>query len=81
MVFCLLSNFLLFNTRYVRYLMAFWCMFFMSFLTLFFGMLMSSSFVMDTTCDLPTYSFNPQLLKAFSGGIGTLDLNSHMVCA
>jgi hypothetical protein len=27
-VACLLSIFLLFRTKYVRYLMAFWCMFF-----------------------------------------------------
>jgi hypothetical protein len=52
-VFCLLSNFLLFNTRYVRYLMAFWSMFFMSFLMLVFGMLRSSSFVMDCSCMAP----------------------------
>jgi hypothetical protein len=52
-VFCLLSNFLLFNTRYVRYLMAFWCMFFMSFLMLVFGMLRSSSFLMNCSCMAP----------------------------
>ena len=27
--FCLLSNFLLFRIRYVRYLMTLWCIFFM----------------------------------------------------
>ena len=26
--FCLLSSFFLFRTRYIRYLMAIWCMFF-----------------------------------------------------
>ena len=34
---CLLSKFLLFRTRYVRYLMALWCKFFMSDLMLEFG--------------------------------------------
>ena len=36
---CLLSSFLLLRTRYVRYLMAFWCMYFMSVLILEFGSL------------------------------------------
>ena len=36
---CLLSSFPLFKTRYVRYLMAFWCMFFMRVLIFDFGML------------------------------------------
>jgi hypothetical protein len=34
---CLLSSFLLFSTKYVRYLIAFWCMSFMSFLMLDLG--------------------------------------------
>ena len=36
---CLLPSFLLLRTRYVRYLMAFWCIFFMSDLILDFGSL------------------------------------------
>jgi hypothetical protein len=52
-VFCLLSSFLLFNTRYVRYLMAFWWMFFMRLLMLVFGMLRCSSFLMDCSCIAP----------------------------
>ena len=34
---CLFSSFLLLRTRYVRYLMAFWCSSFMRFLILDFG--------------------------------------------
>ena len=52
-MFCLLSSFLLFNTRYVRYLMAFWCMFFMRLLILVFGILRSSKFLMDCSCIAP----------------------------
>ena len=36
---CLFSNFILFNIRYVRYLMAIWCICFMSVLTFFLGIL------------------------------------------
>ena len=49
-MFCLLSSFLLFNTRYVRYLMAFWCMFFMRLLMLAFGISRYSNFLMDYSC-------------------------------
>jgi hypothetical protein len=41
---CLLSSFLLFSTKYVRYLIAFWCMSFMSFLMLDLGIFKSVSF-------------------------------------
>ena len=40
---CLLSSFLLLRTRYVRYLMAFWCIFFMNDLILDLGSLSLSS--------------------------------------
>ena len=50
---CLLSKFHLFKTRYVRYYMAFWHMFFMSFFMLVFGMLRSSNFLMDCSCMAP----------------------------
>ena len=53
MVVCLLSSFLLLSTRYVRYLMAFWCMFFMRFLMLVFGRLRSVSLLMDCSCMAP----------------------------
>ena len=36
-MFVCLFSFLLFNTRYVRYLIAFWCMSFIRFLMLDFG--------------------------------------------
>ena len=38
---CLLSSFVLFRTRYVRYLMACWCIFFMRILMLDFGIFSS----------------------------------------
>ena len=41
---CLLSSFLLFRTKYVRYLMVFWCMFFKRVLNLVFGVLSLVSF-------------------------------------
>ena len=43
---CLFSSYLLFRTRYVRYLMAFWCSSFMRFLILDFGILRLVSIVM-----------------------------------
>ena len=52
-MFCLLSSFILFNTKYVRYLMAFWCIFFMRLFMLVFGILRSSSFLMDSSCITP----------------------------
>jgi hypothetical protein len=42
---CLLSSFLLFSTRYVRYLMVFWWMSFMSFLMLDLGIFRSVNFL------------------------------------
>ena len=47
---CLLSSFLLFNTKYVRYLIAFWCMSFMRFLMLDFGILSFVSLSMECSC-------------------------------
>ena len=53
MVVCLLSSFLLLSTRYVRYLMAFWCMFFMSFFMLVFRVLRSFNLMMECSCMAP----------------------------
>jgi hypothetical protein len=50
---CLLSSFLLFSTRYVRYLMAFWWMSFMSFLMLDLGSFRSVNFWMECSCMSP----------------------------
>jgi hypothetical protein len=50
---CLLSSFLLFKTKYVRYLMAFWCMFFMRVLIIDFGILRLVSFLMECSCMAP----------------------------
>ena len=50
---CLLSSFLLLRTKYVRYLMAFWCIFFMSDLILDFGSLSLSSCSMECSWMAP----------------------------
>ena len=47
---CLLSSFLLFNTNYVRYLMAFGCVFFMRVLMLVFEILRLASLLMECSC-------------------------------
>ena len=52
-VACLFSSFLLFRTRLVKYLMAFWCMSFMSFLIFGFGILRSFSLLMECSCMAP----------------------------
>ena len=52
-MFCLLSSFLLFSTRCAKYLMAFWCMFFIRILMLDFGILRSVNLVMDCSCKVP----------------------------
>ena len=44
---CLLSSFLLFRTRYVRYLMTFWCIFLMSVLILVLGIFSLISWSME----------------------------------
>ena len=46
---CLLLSFLLFRTRYVIYLMAFWCKFFMRVLRFDFGMFKLVSFVVESS--------------------------------
>ena len=50
---CLLSSFLLLRTKYVRYLMAFWWMSFISFLMLGLGIFMSVSFWMECSWMAP----------------------------
>ena len=45
--------FLLFKARYVRYLMAFWCMFFMRVLMLGYGILRSVSLLIKCSCTAP----------------------------
>ena len=50
---CLLSSFFLFKTRYVRYLTAFWYMFFMRVLIFDFGMFRLVSFLMECSCMAP----------------------------
>ena len=50
---CLLSSFLLFRTRYVRYLMAFWCRCFMRSLILDLGIFSSLSFSMECSWMAP----------------------------
>ena len=52
-VACLFLSFLLFRTRYVRYLMAFWCSSFMRFLMLDFGILRLVNLVMACSCMAP----------------------------
>ena len=49
----LLSSFLLFRTRYVRYLMAFWCIFFMRVLILVFRIFSLISWSMECSCIAP----------------------------
>jgi hypothetical protein len=44
---CLLSSFVLFEIRYVRYLMTFWCTYFMWVLIFDFGMFRLVSFLME----------------------------------
>jgi hypothetical protein len=51
--FCLFSSFLLFKTRYVRYLMAFRWIFFMRFLMVDFGIFMWASLLMECSCMAP----------------------------
>ena len=46
----LLFSFHLFRTRYVRYLMAFWCIFFMRVLIIDFGMFRLASCLMECSC-------------------------------
>jgi hypothetical protein len=53
MDFCLLSSFILFSTKKARYLMVFWCMFFISFLMLDFGMFSLVRFSMECSCMAP----------------------------
>ena len=76
-MFCLLSSFLLFNTKYVKYLMAFWCMFFIRVLMLDFGILSSVNLVMDCSCIAPLtpammvisgFVFQPLFRMALSSG-------------
>ena len=50
---CLLSSFILFRTRYVRSLMAIWCMFFMRVLMMDFGIFISTSLLMKCSCIAP----------------------------
>ena len=47
---CLLISFLLFRTKYMRYIMAFWCIFFMRVLVLDFGLSNSVSFLIECSC-------------------------------
>lgn len=47
---CLLSNYLLFRMRYVRYVMAFWWMFFISFLVMGFERFIWCSLFMYGSC-------------------------------
>ena len=47
---CLLSSFLLFKTRYVRYVMMFWSMFFMRVLIFDFEMFKLVSVLMECLC-------------------------------
>ena len=49
----LFSSILLFKTRYVRYLMAFRCMFFMRVLMVDFGIFMLTSLLMECSCMAP----------------------------
>src|ERR1700738_1065911 len=51
--FCLLSSFLLFKTRYVRYLMALRWIFFMRVIMVDFGMFNWASLLMDCSCMAP----------------------------
>ena len=51
--FCLLSSFLLFKTRYVRYLMALRWIFFMRVLMVDFGMFNWASLLMECSCMAP----------------------------
>ena len=50
---CFLSSFLLFRTRYVRYLMTFWCIFFMRVLIFDFGTFRLASFLRECSCMAP----------------------------
>ena len=50
---CLLSNFLLFRTKYVRYLMAFWCKCFIRSLMFDLGIFNSVSFSMECSWMAP----------------------------
>ena len=50
---CLLSSFILFETKYVRYLMVSWCIFFTRVLILDFGILRLASFSMEFSCMAP----------------------------
>ena len=50
---CLFSSFLLFRTRYVRYLMTFWCMFFMRALMMDFGIFKLTSLLMECSSIAP----------------------------
>ena len=50
---CLLSSFLLFKTKYVRYLNAFWCMSFMRLFMLDFGIFSFVGLSMECSCMAP----------------------------
>ena len=56
---CLLSSFLLFRTRHVRYLIAFWCILFMRDLVFDFGMFRLANFLMECSC---TASLTPAMM-------------------
>ena len=79
---CLSSKFLLFMTQYVRYLMAFQCMFFMRILISDFGTLILASFLMKCLCMAPLtptmmvmrgFTFHPLFCMVLFNG-------SYLVC-
>ena len=53
---CLFLSFLLFRMRYVRYLMAFWCMIFMRVLMVGLGAFELVSLLMECSCMPPLTS-------------------------
>ena len=50
---CLLTSFFSFRLMYVRYLMAFWCMFFMRVLVMNFRSFRLASLLMECSCIAP----------------------------
>ena len=79
---CLLSSFHLFRIRYVRYLMAFWWIFFVRILMVGFKMMMLLSFWEECSCIVPhppvvmvrgKLIFHPLSMRIFSSG-------SYLVC-
>ena len=62
---CLLSSSLLFRDKYMRYLVAFWCMFFMSILTLDFGRLSLLSLFIEYSC-VATLTPTMMVMKGFT---------------